>query len=309
MEHGEQTRLSHGAVEAEDPLKFDLDPSVTSGLTILREVSIMTTHETNSTQPHSLSASTCTIGQLAKLSGVTERTLRHYESKGLLEPARQANGYRAYMPADVARLQRILLFRACGMSLAAIKRTLDGSEADVTAALASQIAVLQARRDHIDDLIENAQSALAEQEGKETMTDTQRFEALKRTAIEENERAYGAEVRARYGDEAMDASNAALEAMDERQWKDLEELGQAILDQLGRAMRTGDPNGPEAARLAQMHAAWIRGHWGAGAYTPEAHCALVQSYLTDARFRGYYDDQVGDGATDFLAAAVCAHVH
>ena len=96
--------------------------------------------------------------------------------------------------------------------------------------------------------------------------------------------------------------------MDERQWKDLEELGRAILDQLGHAMRTGDPNGPEAARLAQMHAAWIRGYWGDGAYTPEAHCALVQSYLTDARFRGYYDDQVGDGATDFLAAAVCAHV-
>lgn len=140
------------------------------------------------------------------------------------------------------------------------------------------------------------------------MTDTQRFEALKRTAIEENERIYGAEVRARYGDEAMDASNAALETMYERQWKDLEELGQAILDQLARAMRTGDPNGPEAARLAQMHAAWIRGYWGAGAYTPEAHRALVRSHVTDDRFRVYYDDRLGDGATAFLADAVCAHV-
>lgn len=269
----------------------------------------MTTHEANSAQPQRDQAvSIYTIGQIADLSGVTERTLRHYESKGLLEPARQANGYRAYTSADLARLQRILLFRACGMSLAAIKRTLDGSEADVKAALASQIAALQARRDQIDDLIENAQAALAEQEGKETMTDAQRFEALKRTAIEENERAYGAEVRARYGDEAMDASNATLEAMDQNQWKDLEELGQAILEQLERALRTGDPEGPEAAKLAHMHAAWIRGYWGAGANTPEAHRALVRSHVTDDRFRAYYDDRLGNGATAFLAEAVCAHV-
>jgi DNA-binding transcriptional MerR regulator len=260
-------------------------------------------------QPRNAQASeTYTIGQLAELSGATERTLRHYESKGLLNPARQPNGYRIYGPADVERLQQILLFRACGMDLATIKRTLNGSDADVEAALASHIKALRARRDELDDLIENAQAALAERKGERSMNDSERFEALKRTAIEENERTYGAEVRARYGDEAMDASNAALEAMDENQWNDLEELGREIIGQLARAMRTSDPNGPESAKLAQMHAAWIRGYWGPGAYTPEAHRALVQSHVADDRFRAYYDDRVGAGATAFLAKAVCAHV-
>jgi hypothetical protein len=63
-------------------------------------------------QARSESQAPYTIGQLSKLAGVTERTLRHYESKGLLVPACHENGYRAYSSADVARLQRILLFRA-----------------------------------------------------------------------------------------------------------------------------------------------------------------------------------------------------
>lgn len=251
---------------------------------------------------------TYTVGQLARIAGVTERTLRHYEIKGLLCPARLENGYRAYSASDVARLQRILLFRACGMELDAIRSVLDGSSAELQAALTSHIEVLRARRAQLDDLIENAQATLAEQEGRTAMGDKQRFEALKRTAIEENERTWGAEVRERYGDEAMDASNAALEAMDEEQWNDLEALGRAILEQLACAMATGDPNGPDAAKLARMHAAWIRGYWGEGRYTPEAHCELARAYVSDARFRAYYDDRLGDGAAAFLAEAVCAHV-
>jgi DNA-binding transcriptional MerR regulator len=249
-----------------------------------------------------------TIGKLSKLAGVTERTLRHYESKGLLVPARRENGYRAYSPADAARLQRILLFRACGMDLATIRQVLDGTDADMRAALASQVEVLKARRRDLDGLIENAQAALAEQEGEARMADSKRFEALKRAAIAENERTYGAEVRKQYGDAAMDASNRALEAMDEREWNDLEALGRAIIEQLARAMETDDPESAESERLARMHAAWIRGYWGAGQYTPEAHRALVTSHVDDRRFRSYYDDRLGDGATAFLAAAVCANV-
>lgn len=248
------------------------------------------------------------IGKLSKLAGVTERTLRHYESKGLLVPARRENGYRVYSSADAARLQRILLFRACGMDLATIRQVLDGTEADMRAALASQVEVLKARRRDLDGLIENAQAALAEQKGEARMADTRRFEALKRAAIAENERTYGAEVRKQYGDAAMDASNRALEAMDEREWNDLEALGRAIIEQLARAMETDDPESAESERLARMHAAWIRGYWGAGQYTPEAHRALVTSHVDDERFRSYYDDRLGDGATAFLAAAVCANV-
>ena len=62
--------------------------------------------------------------------------------------------------------------------------------------------------------------------------------------------------------------------------------------------------GPEAAKLAQMHAQWIRTQWGEGAYSSDAHVALAQSYLEDERFVNYYDSRAGEGATAFLVAAI-----
>ena len=62
-----------------------------------------------------LAGRTYTIGELATMSGATERALRHYEDLGLLSPARGGNGYRRYGEKDVERMQQVLLFRACGM--------------------------------------------------------------------------------------------------------------------------------------------------------------------------------------------------
>jgi len=66
------------------------------------------------------------IGELAQATGVDVETVRYYERKGLLPPpARQANGYRSYGPAQVERLALIRHCRALDMPLAAIRRLLD----------------------------------------------------------------------------------------------------------------------------------------------------------------------------------------
>lgn len=66
------------------------------------------------------------IGELRQAIGVDIETIRYYEKAGLLEPpARTANGYRSYIPADVERLAFIRHCRALDMPLAGIKRLLD----------------------------------------------------------------------------------------------------------------------------------------------------------------------------------------
>lgn len=66
------------------------------------------------------------IQQLARLSGLTARTLRWYDQIGLLKPARVAeSGYRYYGPAQVDRLQDILYYRALGVELGHIRELLD----------------------------------------------------------------------------------------------------------------------------------------------------------------------------------------
>ena len=69
----------------------------------------------------------------------------------------------------------------------------------------------------------------------------QKFESLKRQAIEENERVHGEEARARYGDKTVDAANEKLLRMDQREWTDVNQLGEDILQQLSSAMELSRP--------------------------------------------------------------------
>ncbi|MBM6815850.1 TipAS antibiotic-recognition domain-containing protein [Olsenella uli] len=151
------------------------------------------------------------------------------------------------------------------------------------------------------DGVRHKEAALAPEERNEGMG---KYEALKRNAIEENERMYGREARARYGDDAVDAANERLASLSRDEWDEKDRLEQAIKEQLRAAMATGDPAGDAARELAQMHESWIRLHWGEGHYSREAHCGLAQMYLADERFRVYYDTGAGEGATEFLVAAL-----
>lgn len=78
--------------------------------------------------------------EVAKLAGVTVRTLRHYHQLGLLsEPPRRANGYRDYSPADVARVLRIKRLAALGFPLSRIGDVLEEMDAEGHATSASAL--------------------------------------------------------------------------------------------------------------------------------------------------------------------------
>ena len=247
---------------------------------------------------------TYSVGQLARLSGVSVRTLHHYEEIGLLRPARLQNGYRTYGKDDVERLQQILLYRACGMRLEHIRQVVDDKSYDACEAMRVHVQELMHKRAQLDVLIRTAQKTIATMEGNATMTDEERFEGIKKAAIEQNETVYGTEARRRFGNDAMDAANARILSMDEETWNDMTRLETAIIDQLVRAWDVGDIRSAEARELAAMHARWIGLHWGEVAYTVEAHRQLAHGYLADDRFRAYYDSRAGEGATEFLVAAL-----
>ena len=84
---------------------------------------------------------------VAKLAGVTVRTLRHYHQLGLLsEPPRRANGYRDYSPADVARVLRIKRLAALGFPLSRIGDVLEEMDAEEHATSASALDELDRER-------------------------------------------------------------------------------------------------------------------------------------------------------------------
>ena len=191
-------------------------------------------------------------------------------------------------------------------SLGAIRDAFADDRFDFRAVLTDHLATLRARQKELETLMGTVEKTIASLEGRCTMTDKERFEGMKARAIAENEEHYGAEVRRRHGDAAMDAANERMAGMTEAEWNDAKALEAAILEQLTAAKATGDPTGEAARKLCAMHARWLQMHWGEGAYSPAAHAALAEGYVADQRFTAYYDEAAGEGATAFLRDALVA---
>ncbi|MBP3041183.1 MerR family transcriptional regulator [Bacillaceae bacterium Marseille-Q3522] len=243
-----------------------------------------------------------TVQKLGRLAGVSTRTLRYYDEIGILKPARiNSSGYRIYGKKEVDRLQQILFYRELGVSLDKIKGIVTAPSFDVISALKSHREKLLAKREQIDRLIANVDKTIALTEGRVTMTDKEKFAGFKQKLIDENEKKYGKEIREKYGDEAVDKSNAKLKGMTEEQYNEAEQLSLDVLTTLEKAYETGDPSGELAQKAADLHRRWLCHYWDH--YSKEAHAGLAQMYVDDERFTAYYDKKQ-PGTAKFLRDAV-----
>ncbi|MGW2253094.1 MerR family transcriptional regulator [Kitasatospora sp. NPDC001660] len=104
------------------------------------------------------------IAEVARMSGVTARTLRHYDEIGLLSPAWiGSNGHRYYEERQLLQLQQILVLRALGVGLTEIARIL-GEQVDELEALRGHHHRLLAERDRLDGLATTVSRTIAELE-------------------------------------------------------------------------------------------------------------------------------------------------
>ena len=243
------------------------------------------------------------IQELSRLSGVTTRTLRWYDQIGLLKPSRVAeSGYRYYGRAEVDRLQDILYYRALGVELARIKECLDDLSFDRLAALRNHLAALEAERERLEQLIRSVKDTIGAEERNEIMNDEQKFEAFKQQAVSHNEKAYGAEIRAKYGEQEVDEANAAVMNLTQAQYQEWTELGREIQERLEAAVQAGlSPEGEEGKKITALHRRWLT--ITGNRYDPARHRGIAGLYVMDERFTAYYDKHM-PGCARFLRDAV-----
>ena len=133
------------------------------------------------------------IQEAARLTGVTERTLRYYDRIGLLHPSGMTeSGYRLYDEDALRRLQQILFFRELGFPLAQIREIMDSPGYDMNEALRRHRLLLIAERDRLNGLIDLAERTL---KGENDMS----FDAFDRSGIDRQRDAYAEEARRRWG--------------------------------------------------------------------------------------------------------------
>lgn len=250
-----------------------------------------------------------TVKKLAKLAGVSTRTLRYYDQIGLLSPKRvSSNGYRIYGQAEIDLLQQILFYREMGMPLEEIGRILNTPGYDREMALEQHLSALMQKRQQLEMLIDNVTKTISTLKGETMMTDEEKFKGFAETIVKENEMRYGKEIREKYGEETVDACNEKVRKMTAQQWQQAQELDLQIKETLKAACEQGDPAGKMAEKLCELHRRWLCMFWKEGMYTKEMHCNLAEMYVTDERFASYYNEVVPGGAL-FLRDAVREHLH
>lgn len=245
-----------------------------------------------------------TVHELAVISGVSVRTLHYYDQLGLLHPMYIAkNGYRIYGSEEVDKLQRILFYRELKVPLKKIRDIMNTPDYDKVQELEEQLEKLLLQREQLELLIQNITKTIRTLKGEDVMSDIEKFEGFKQKMIDENEAVYGKEIRSKYGDEAIDASNAQIKSMSREQWNKTQKLEKLILDTLKEAFRQGNPAGEAAQRACDLHRQWLCMIWKKGTYSKEAHRALAEGYVADERFTAYYD-KIAPGCTRFFRDAI-----
>ena len=243
-----------------------------------------------------------TINKLAKLAGVSTRTLRYYDEFGLLSPTRMSsNGYRIYGQKESDRLQQILFYRELGMPLEEIKNIILSKDFDGQAALESHLTELLAKRKQLDLLIANVEKTIKASKGEIIMSDQEKFEGFIQKLVDDNEWKYGKEVRAKYGDEVVNNSNAKIMGMSKEQYAEMEMLTGELNETLKAAFEQGDPSSELAQKACELHKKWLCYSWSD--YSKEAHKGITQMYVNDPRFSAYYD-KIAVGCAAFLRDAV-----
>lgn len=245
---------------------------------------------------------TWTTTEVTRLTGVTSRTLRHYDAIGILEPVATGHGgLRSYGEAELLRLQRILLLKRLGLRLDVIAEIVDGAlpEADALKRHAEQ---LDEERERLDRLADTVAATIRQLEGDQTMTPETWFDGLDAGKQAE----YEAEARRRWGDAAVDASDTAVRAMPEAERRAIPAKFDELHRRLAALKEAGEPADSAAVQaVVADHYAFIAKLWGT-APTAEAYTGLAALYTDDPAFTATYD-AVAEGLATYLRAGMDAY--
>ncbi len=245
-----------------------------------------------------------TVSKLAKISGVSARTLRYYDEINLLQPKRvNSSGYRIYGQEEVDLLQQILFYREMDLSLEEISELIHANDFTIRKALENHLVHLKNKKERLNRLILTVEQSIQSAEGERTMSDQEKFEAFKKAQIDENEAKYGEEIRQKYGDEVIDKSNKAFGKLSQAQVAKMQELTEELNGKLAQATEENRPESELAQEVCKLHQQWIIAAWPAGYYNEEKHFNLTKMYVEDERFKAYYE-KIAPGAAEFLHEAM-----
>ena len=241
-----------------------------------------------------------TVKQIAKLAGVSIRTLHYYDELGLLKPESVgANGYRYYGDTALLKLQQILFYRELDLSLEEIKTILISPKFDVLKALHSHKEALQGRVERLGRLIQTVDNTIQQLKGSGTMNAKGLFEGFS----EEEQEKYAQEAEQMYDPETVRVSNRKWKAYNPAEKERILSEGKSIYVDLAKVMPKGVSDPQVQAVVARWHK-HMQYFWSPN---DEQLLGLADLYNDDPRFKSNYE-KVAPGLAGFMREAVKVYV-
>lgn len=242
-----------------------------------------------------------TVKEVARMAGVSVRTLHFYDEIGLLAPASHGeNGYRYYGKEELLKLQQILFHRELGFPLERIREILTSPGFDRLEALRAHRAALAKDERRLRDLIVTIDKTIDSLERKTAMKEKDLYRGLD----PKKQEAYERELVARYGDGAranIEESKRRMKGWSKDDHDRIGAKGDGVLRELVRELEAGAaPETPGVQAIIARHYAWVCHYW-----TParESYIGLGRLYADHADFRKFYEPY-HPALADFLAAAM-----
>ncbi|MGY1437208.1 MerR family transcriptional regulator [Streptomyces reniochalinae] len=243
------------------------------------------------------------VGQVAGFTGVTVRTLHHYDEIGLLVPGtRTAAGHRRYTDTDLDRLQQILFYRELGFPLEEVATLLDDPDADPVGHLRRQHTLLTARIGRLTEMAAAVERAMEARKMGINLTPEEKFEVFGDFDPDR----YAEEAEQRWGgtpEWRQSQRKAASYTKDD--WKAFTREMDAIHHAIADRLAAGDPpDAPAVMDLAEEHRRFIsRTSYECG---HEMHTRLGEMYVADARFTATYE-AIRPGLAVYMRDAIAAN--
>lgn len=244
------------------------------------------------------------VGKVAALSGITVRTLHHYDEIGLLSPSgRTPAGYRSYGDDDLDRLQRILFYRELGLGLEAIAKIVDDPGLDALEHLRRQRTLLRERIGELTRMAESVERVIKAKEIGGALTPEEKFEVFGEFREPEG---YAEEAVRRWG-ETPQWRTAAV-PLSKEEWIEAEKVRQDWVRRLLDVVDSGATADSDAAMdLAEEHRLLLAAFMGDCDHA--MHREVAGMYVTDPVQLGFLvrEPDQRPGLAEYLRDAVHAN--
>jgi DNA-binding transcriptional MerR regulator len=242
-----------------------------------------------------------TVKKLAKLSGVSARTLHWYDEIGLFKPAYYgANGYRYYNQEQLLLLQQILFFRELGFPLNDIQKMLANSDFDKVRALRAHRQTLEESINRTQKLIQTIDKTILHLKGEQTMEDKELYAGFDMEKQKEYE-TFLVKYHGTIAEDLIHESKKRTKEWSKSDWDDIKREGNEIYKALEGCINEGlTPRSDEVQAIIHKHYQMIERFYDV---SKDVYMGLAQLYCEHPDFRKYYEAHHPKMA-EFLAEAM-----